>query len=288
MGVREAHGSNPTEVNKYNAIHSLDFFSIAIYHFASQREPMKAFRHKHDEYEFFIPVSTAHLWIQNGFRVIGEVGFIYPVEPNVIHGFDHDLNKTDFVSITISKEYLLKEAALLGHKEKHFLNRIPADLVFYYLMKDYRDSSHSEFPDKPHLEDVAREITDYLIKNGFALDKHRDIPTREYNPSIRKALSYMFENYRDPDLNLAKLANYCGYSVAYFSRVFKQYVGDSPITHLNKIRVSEARALFFNENLSLGDIATLVGFRNLSTFTEAFKTITGEKPKMFRDRTFKR
>ena len=92
----------------------------------------------------------------------------------------------------------------------------------------------------------------------------------------------MFMNYHNPDLTLTELADYCGYSVAYFSRVFKKFVGDSPITHLNKLRISEARSLMTNSKLSLSDIATLVGFNNLSTFTESFKTITGSKPKAFR------
>ena len=61
-------------------------------------------------------------------------------------------------------------------------------------------------------------------------------------------------------------------------------MNDSPVVHLNKLRLSEAKELFKNKELTLGEIATKVGYKNLSTFTEAFKSIVGMKPKKYRDK----
>ncbi len=288
MSVISAHGANPSEINKFDTIDSLDCFSIATYFCGDHKEPMKAFSHSHEEYEFVFPITTAHLWIHDNFKVIGEFGFVYPAASGINHGFDHDLNKSSFGSITISKDFMLERIKKLGYKKVRFDNRFPADTLFFYLIRDFQTKSREEFPNKKRLYEMATAITDTLIEYSLKAPPKRTIPTREYNPSIRKVLSYMFLNFRDPTLDLTRLANYCGYSIAYFSRVFKQYVGDSPITHLNKLRISEARSLFFRENLSLSDISTMVGFNNLSTFTEAFKKITGHKPKAYRDTTFKR
>lgn len=288
MSVISAHGANPSEINKFDTIDSIDCFSIAVYYCGEHKEPMKAYEHSHEEFEFIFPISTIHLWIHDNYKVIGEFGFVYPAAFGVNHGFDHDLNKTSFASVTISKDFMMERARKLGYKRVRFDNRFPSDTLLFYLIRDFQNKSREEFPNRKRLYEIAATITDTLIEYGYKAEPRRIVPTREYEPSIRRVLSYMFLNFRDPNLDLTTLANYCGYSVAYFSRVFKQYVGDSPITHLNKLRISEARSLFFYKNLSLGDISEMVGFNNLSTFTEAFKKITGHKPKTFRDITFNR
>ena len=288
MSVISAHGPNPYEINKYETIDSIDDFSVAIYHCAYHKEPIKVFEHSHEEYEFIFPISTVHLFIHANFKVIGEFGFVYPVNTGVNHGFDHDLNKSSVASVTISKEFMQKRIEKLGYKNVYFDNKFPADMLLFELVREFQHKCREEFPNRTQLNELAAAITDTFIEYSRAAGPKRHIPTRTYDPSIRRVLSYMFLNFRNPDLNLTELANYCGYSVAYFSRVFKQYVGDSPITHLNKLRISEARSLFFNDNLSLSEISEMVGFNNLSTFTEAFKKITGNKPKSFRVMTFKK
>lgn len=286
MSVISAHGINPSEINKFDTIDSIDCFSVAVYYCADHKEPMKAFQHSHEEYEFIFPINTIHMFIHDNFKVIGEFGFVYPVESGKNHGVDHDLNKSSFASVTISKEFIHDRMKKLGCKKVKFDNRFPSDTLLYYLIRDFQSKSREEFPNRKRLFEIAALITDTLINYRQKVGASRVLPTKEYDPNIRRVMSYMFLNFRDSTLDLTKLANYCGYSVAYFSRVFKQYVGDSPITHLNKLRISEARSLFFYKNLSLGDISEMVGFNNLSTFTEAFKKITGYKPKTFRDVTF--
>lgn len=287
MSVRDAHGLNPIEINKYDAIDEIDVLSIAIYHCSLHSEPLLAFEHKHEECEFMIPITTVHLWKHDNFKVIGEFGFVYPANSNVVHGFDHDLNKSNFISITIDYEFIKARAKALGYKNIYLGNKFEVNSLLYQLIKDFQNHAREEFPNREHLRDIATELTNELLELGHNAGPKRNIPVRAYDPSIRKVLSYMFLNFRNPDIDLTNLANYCGYSVAYFSRVFKQYVGDSPITHLNKLRISEARSLFYNRNLSLSEISELVGFKNLSTFTEAFKKLSGDKPKQYRSKHYK-
>ena len=65
-------------------------------------------------------------------------------------------------------------------------------------------------------------------------------------------------------------------------KAFKKYMHDTPIMHLNKRRISDAKALLKDKNLQLMDIATAVGYKNLSTFTEAFKRCMGLLPSEYR------
>ena len=286
MNVTSAHGISPSEINKFDNIDSIGYFSIAVYSSKGLKEPIFAFEHRHSEYEFVIPLKTIHLFKYDTFKVIGEVGFVYPVEPNTIHGVDHDLDKTDIISIAIDRQFFTSRLKEFGYEGKVFKNRFVLKNEFLTMIKKYQTARRKEYPNGATLDVYARQMTDWIIMNGYTSELKRQIPKRNFDPNIRKTLSYMFTNFRNPELNLTKLANYCGYSVAYFSRVFKQYVGDSPITHLNKLRISEAKSLFHNDRLSLNDIAILVGFNNLSTFTEAFKKITGVRPKEYRTKFY--
>ena len=54
--------------------------------------------------------------------------------------------------------------------------------------------------------------------------------------------------------------------------------------HLNKRRISEAKILLNDKYVELKDIAQKVGYKNLSTFTEAFKRIMGMVPSEYRNK----
>lgn len=57
---------------------------------------------------------------------------------------------------------------------------------------------------------------------------------------------------------------------------------DTPIMHLNKMRISQAKVFFENSDLTIQEIAHKVGYKNISTFTEAFKRVMGMTPNYYR------
>ncbi len=93
---------------------------------------------------------------------------------------------------------------------------------------------------------------------------------------------YMNEHFRDPNLTIAKIAESSGYSLSHFSKALKLYMGHSPISHLNRLRLSEARYLLHTTHLPFKEIALQCGFKNISTFTESFKQSIGILPKDYR------
>ncbi len=285
MGIRNAHALENKEIAKYNSIDSTSFISIAEFISEPDKEPLCAFQHAHDEYEFIIPVETIPLMRYEKANYIGEVGYVYPVNPYVNHGLEFDLEKDSHViSIAINRAFLEQRKALLGYDNKYFYTRFLASKDLLIGIEKFQKAAREEYLNKKVLEMLAKGITDLLIIEGLASGEDNRRPEKVYARNIKKVLIYMFENYRDQELTINKLAEISGYSPAYFSRAFKAYIHDAPIVHLNKLRLSEARALFKNKDLTIGEIATRVGYKNLSTFTEAFKNIIGMKPKKYRDK----
>lgn len=97
-------------------------------------------------------------------------------------------------------------------------------------------------------------------------------------PSIR----YIGEHY-DLPITIDELAEMESYNVTYYNDWFKQKTGISPGLYLRRIRIEKAKELLENSPFGVTDIAVTVGYSSNSTFTRAFRSITGMTPKAYRE-----
>lgn len=100
---------------------------------------------------------------------------------------------------------------------------------------------------------------------------------------VEKAREYIEENFRDPDLNLEKVADQVYVSSCYLSRLFKEVTAYSFTEYLNRRRVSEAEKLLLTTGAKIYEVAEAVGFRDSHYFGIVFKKITGLAPSEYRD-----
>ena len=282
MSVVSAHGVNSDEIKKYDQIYSIEYFSIAIYDRGVHKFDLKSFKHSHDEYEFIIPLETIPLLYYAKANYIGEVGYVYPVNPQVEHGIEFDL-KSNVISITISKRYVESVKNDLNFSGKYFYTRFLYKNTLLNFINKFKETFLSEDANKEYkLHQIANSITTILVGNGLMSDTDNRRPEKQFNSSIKKSIIYINENYCDNTLTISKVADLSGYSLSYFSKVFQAYMHEAPIEFLNKLRISKAKQLIMDGGLKLGDIAKAVGYRNFSTFTEAFKHVMNMSPKDYK------
>jgi transcriptional regulator GlxA family with amidase domain len=67
-------------------------------------------------------------------------------------------------------------------------------------------------------------------------------------------------------------------------RVFITHTGHPPMRHLKNIRLATARELLTSSRLSVKEVASLVGFSDLSHFVRAFRAHHGKPPSACRGR----
>lgn len=99
---------------------------------------------------------------------------------------------------------------------------------------------------------------------------------------IHQSVQYINTHYAER-LTLEDMARRVYLSPAYFSRVFKQEMGESFTAYLNRVRIEHSCALLRQKQLRLVDIALMVGFEDQSYFTKVFKKITGISPLCYRE-----
>jgi len=281
MKAMQAHAINLSELQKFDFVCSLDYFSVASYK-TRVEDPLKAFRHSHDEYEFIIPLQTISLFYYDKANYLGEVGYVYPIEPYIEHGIEQPL-QSNLISVAINKAYFDKIKDALGYQDRKFKTRFIFTNRLLEFISRFKQDFQNNSPERDRrLTLCAREICSLLIKTGLELVSATQKPQMQYNRNIKNILIYMNENFRDPNLTIAKLADMSGYSLSYFTKAFKAYMRDTPIVHLNKLKISEAKMLIIEGKLPLGEIAKKCGFRNFSTFTEAFKSLMEMSPSEYK------
>lgn len=280
------HALNQYELKKYYEIYSCNKLSLAIYDSEKVESPLLPFSHSHEEYEFAIPLKTLNLMRYNRANYVGEVGYGFPINPNTDHGLEFELKDGAFIDIVCTKAAGDDFKRIFDCKGKELNSRFIVGKPFFDMVEKYKAEFHKEYPNETKKELIANEIIYILFRSALDVGVDNRKPEKKYACRMREIAIYMFEHYDEQDLNIDKLCKMAGYSPAYFTKAFKKFLNDSPVSHLNKIRTSEAKILFANKDLTIQEIASKVGYRNLSTFTEAFKKLMGMKPKEYRTKYY--
>ena len=75
-------------------------------------------------------------------------------------------------------------------------------------------------------------------------------------------------------------------SVPTLMRLFKTAIGTSPANFITMQRISRAKILLTNTNMSITTIANETGFFDNAHFTRTFKKLTGMSPTQYRHKEF--
>lgn len=82
----------------------------------------------------------------------------------------------------------------------------------------------------------------------------------------------------EEQIPLATLAGLARLSPYYFCRAFKQSLGVPPHRYHSRRRIERAKALLAKQSPSVTEIGLAVGFSETSSFTAAFRKVTGVTP----------
>jgi two-component system response regulator YesN len=95
--------------------------------------------------------------------------------------------------------------------------------------------------------------------------------------TVRQAMAYIHEHYGEP-VSRADLAKHVAITERYLTRCFRQEMGITPMTYLNRYRVKRAKALLEQGNHSMTEVAMAVGFYDSSYFNRVFRQEVGVAP----------
>lgn len=114
-----------------------------------------------------------------------------------------------------------------------------------------------------------------LYEFFFVLDNRcrnlsKPLKSKKTLDKMKVILKYVENNYADK-ITVADIADIVGFSESHFMRYFKETMGTSFVSYLKDYRLTIAARLLQGSDSSVLDIASEVGFDNLSYFNRAFK-----------------
>ena len=183
---------------------------------------------------------------------------------------DENINLLKFLSTTVDERQSVTNIVF------HVSDNQPVQNLMKNLIFDY------------YSDDTLRET---IIKHDFTLlllQLMRNIGAMDEtnydnNDSTFKfkILSYLESNYQNANLQtLEKLLNQ---DYSYISKKIKKLIGKSFSQLVEDKRINVSKDLLINTNVSIENVATYVGYNNLTFFYNLFKKKTGFTPKQFRE-----
>ncbi|MDR7810545.1 MAG: AraC family transcriptional regulator [Lacrimispora sp.] len=105
---------------------------------------------------------------------------------------------------------------------------------------------------------------------------------KQQHKYLIKAKRFIEEHYTDPDLSLNLLAEECGTTTSYLSKLFKESFGINFVEYLNRHRIDQAKELLDVGMDTIGEIASATGFNSQQNFNRVFKKHMGKTPGQYR------
>ncbi|MBK4779660.1 AraC family transcriptional regulator [Streptococcus lactarius] len=121
-----------------------------------------------------------------------------------------------------------------------------------------------------------------LFKHGYVHSKEQTRDAYRREEKIRTIIDYINAHYQE-ELTIDHLASLCNYSPTYFMNFFKKNLGVSCMDYLISYRLRKATELLQHSSLSILEIASEIGFTNLSNFNRQFKKAYYMTPSHYRE-----
>lgn len=133
----------------------------------------------------------------------------------------------------------------------------------------------AEYLDEKVLTDMLEDIIQYLTP------VKQEVPTGTMKNIVHQIAAYIDEHYYE-ELSLAALAKRYHIESSYFSKVFRQEMGENLILYITKTRIEKAKEYMKNSAVNLTEIAFMVGYDDYTYFSRVFKKNTGQSPREYR------
>lgn len=126
---------------------------------------------------------------------------------------------------------------------------------------------------------LAMILLDEIVQTSKTRISQGDRSLRDFY--MREVINYIDGNYRR-DVSIEEIAENCGLNRSYFSRLFKECMGESPQRFLIHYRTAKAAELLKGTRLSIAEVSHAVGYENPLHFSRAFKKVYGISPNEYR------
>ncbi len=146
------------------------------------------------------------------------------------------------------------------------------DVMLHFVERLYGNSIANE---------ISRQFSHELKRSYESLLLNEDQQRSHHDEEIIKVQEWLGRNYQTEFL-ISNVAEKFRLSVRSLNRRFKLATNASPLQYLQELRINHAKALLKQSNLTVLEVADLVGYHDASYFTSLFKKLNAVTPNEYR------
>lgn len=233
--------------------------------------------HNHTEL-FFIVSGKGQFLIQDQIFPV-DVNNLVIINPNVIHTeLSLNAQPLEYIVLGIGGIELAPQAnfngsfCILDHCESVEISSCLRNIVREMELKN------------TGYEDICQAYMEILfirLSRNIAMTAQLEAPATSGNRQCAVVKRYIDLHFKE-NLTLDQLAAEAHINKYYLAHIFKQEYGISPINYMTSRRIEESKYLLAETDLSMSQIAQLLGFSSLSYFSQIFRKNQGMSPMAFR------
>ena len=133
----------------------------------------------------------------------------------------------------------------------------------------------------PGYQQVTAGMIMKLLGYIIAFKKQKGYSGNRIEQIIKQACFTMRANVSG-DIDLEELASNNSVGYAYFRKMFKKYMGISPLKYYNNLKILKAKELLLTSDKLVKEVSGELGFQSIYYFSRLFKSKTGSTPSEFK------
>ncbi len=289
----------------YNKI-SLEYFERFRQHYhvhKISKSPVSEDLHYHDYYQisYVSRGQIIHRQERDSVRLVRGDAFIIP--PGFVHSVNFVGTNAEIFSLSLAPDMFhsgltsstayrfltslsltAPEEERLGIRLRVKLNesqRASAEALFDCLVRE------SDEPWSQSLSAATHIIVAIILLMAQAYHARQyDVPeTRYHHESMEACVKYIDQNFIYP-IRMDDLLRRFGISRSSFAELFPKYTGMTMKAYINKKRIEHSLSLARMRSLPFSEVASMVGYRDFSTFYRNFVKYVGLSPMQYRQRSW--
>lgn len=159
----------------------------------------------------------------------------------------------------------------------------------YETLSRYMQESYDEYVSKDVCYKLPIRANIYLMMTSllrfYCGSKDEDDRIVYHNVlRLRPVIEYIYSSFSEK-IYIEKLSDMISVSPDYFTKMFKETIGTTPIEYINGLRVNKAMRLLVETQSPMADIATAAGFSTPNYFNKIFKQYMGVSPLSYKKKT---
>ena len=156
----------------------------------------------------------------------------------------------------------------------------------YATLSQYMQESYDEYISKDVCYKLPIRANIYLMMTSllrYYCGSKNELDRMIYHNvmRLRPIITYISEHYKEK-IYIETMAEMITVSPDYFTKMFKDSIGKTPIDYINALRINRAMQMLATTDTSVNDISDQLGFSNSNYFHKIFKQYMDTSPAAYR------